>query len=59
MPLEINEIGIHMRVSESARVADDRQPQSVGSDGREINQEELLEECVRRVLQALRSMKER
>jgi hypothetical protein len=59
MALEINEIGIRMRVTEGSGEPEERQPKANGIDEPQLNQEALVEECVRRVLQALRSMKER
>ncbi len=56
MPLEINEIDIAMRVTENG-VA---QRAGGGSDAqrRDEDREELIEECVRRVLQALKAERE-
>ena len=58
MPLEVNEIGIVMRVRDGSDVA-----QRVGEDEpaehREEWREELIDECVRRVLQALKMERER
>jgi hypothetical protein len=58
MPLEVNEIGIVMRVQEGPEVA-----QRIGGDEsaehREESREELIDECVRRVLQALKMERER
>ena len=58
MPLEVNEIGIVMRVQEGPEVA-----QRIGGDEsaehREEWREELIDECVRRVLQALKMERER
>jgi len=55
MPLEINEIGISMRVTSDREFR--------GDDGRredsEEEREELIEECIRRVLQALKIERER
>jgi len=57
MPLEINEIDIAMRVT-----ADDGRRDSYGEGAvtspAEIDREELIEECVRRVLQALKTQVE-
>jgi hypothetical protein len=57
VPLEINEIDIAMRVTDEDAWRDGPQagtePPAPG-----IDREELIEECVRRVLQALRSRDE-
>lgn len=55
MPLEVNEIGIVMRVvdgPERPREFPERREQS------EQQREELIKECVRRVLEALRMERE-
>jgi len=56
MPLEINEIAITMRVT-SDREDTGRQP-NAGAHAEE-EREELIEECIRRVLQALKIERER
>jgi len=56
MPLEINEIGITMRVSGDREAAGGHRDTSEES---EEEREELIEECVRRVLQALKAERER
>ena len=56
MPLEINEIDIAMRVAD-----DDSRHGSLPAGttpAPRIDREELIEECVRRVLQALKSRDE-
>ncbi len=62
MPLEISEIGVHLAV----RDPNEKQATASGSNG--INepakimpaqQEEIVNECVRRVLQSLRKLEER
>ena len=57
MPLEINEIDIAMRVTDedSGR---DRPKAGTEPPPARIDREKLIEECVRRVLQALRSRDE-
>ena len=56
MPLEVNEIGIVMRVRD-----DFGRPGDAGADHEqsEERREELIEECVRRVLQVLKMERER
>ena len=57
MPLEINEIAIAMRVS--AGGGDHDEGRGSASGGRaEEDREELIQECVRRVLQALKARSE-
>ena len=57
MPLEINEIDIAVRVTdEDARR--DRPPVDTEPSAPRIDREKLIEECVRRVLQALKSRDE-
>jgi hypothetical protein len=54
MPLEIREIGISMRVGDQAPAeaeADQESPQ--------IDHDEIVDECVRRVLQMLKTRQER
>lgn len=61
MALEISEIGIRMRV----RGADDepaRQAGGGGGDGqgcRDLDREQIVQDCLRRVLQVLRNVEER
>jgi hypothetical protein len=59
MPLEVHEIGITMRVGDVT--ADVRHPgQSAEQDRLERDRrEDLIEECVRRVLDVLRAERER
>jgi len=61
MPLEINEIAISMHVSDSIG-----EPQTRGHEGEshvnavnDLDREQLVQDCVRRVLQALKSGGER
>ena len=57
MPLEINEIAIAMRVS--AGGDDEGQGRGAPTGERaEEDREELIQECVRRVLQALKARSE-
>jgi uncharacterized protein DUF5908 len=57
MPLEINEIDIAMVVTDDERwPGGDRE--GAGAPAAEIDREELIEECVRRVLQALKGQGE-
>jgi hypothetical protein len=58
MALEINEIGIHIQVSERGNRPDaDAAGQS--QNGAPQDRDEIVAECVRRVLQALKSHRER
>ncbi len=59
MALEINEIGIRMRVGEERPAALRTEPGFDETSETEINYERIVEECVRRILQALKVMKER
>lgn len=56
MPLEVNEIGVNMRV----RANESSEPEKSRSESRreefrDLNREELVDDCVRRVLQILRT----
>lgn len=62
MPLEIREIGIHMRVGDCKTPAlpgaapdESRKAESRSEDEREA----IVEDCVRRVLAALKTLQER
>ena len=67
MPLEVNEIGIRMRVDDT----DDEEEDEIARRGRRkavedddcncgsLDREEIVDDCVRRVLQALKAMRER
>jgi hypothetical protein len=59
MALEINEIAIQMRVGDSPFEADEGQPEDDGGSDGAIDYERVVAECVRRVLQAMKNMKER
>jgi hypothetical protein len=56
MPLEIREIGIHMRVGEGERPA---LPGAAAAINSEEEREEIVDECVRRVLAMLKTQQER
>jgi hypothetical protein len=61
MALEINEIGIRVRVDDGGMntpVQLKEKEESIGNC-REASREEIVEDCVRRVLQILRSREER
>jgi Family of unknown function (DUF5908) len=61
MPLEVNEIGISMRVRDSASIpnAETGRRQTLPKNKQEgcadISREEVVDDCVRRVLQILKS----
>lgn len=57
MPLEINEIDIAMRVTDED-AGRDRPHLGTEPPALRIDREKLIEECVRRVLQALKSRDE-
>ncbi len=57
MPLEINEIAIAMRVSSGSRDYGEERNAAPGGPV-EDDREELIQECVRRVLQALKAQSE-
>ena len=60
MPLEIGEIGISMRVAENddpRKVRDTGDP--CASEQQREEREDLIDECVRRVLRVLRTERER
>ena len=71
MPLEINEIAIQMRVAEDDDGGDDDDALGRGKKKKakkktkergaccNFDREELVEDCVRRVLQALHRLRER
>ncbi len=64
MPLEINEIGIRMRVRDSDPEAE-REPVRRGAAGgdadpcADLDREAIVEDCVRRVLKILENLPER
>ena len=57
MPLEIHEIGIRVQVHDGG--ADPAAPRPVEEPAIDPNREEIIGDCVRRVLKALKSMEER
>lgn len=62
MALEVSEIGIRMRVSdeEVEEKKEKRKEESAGKCGDgELDHEEIVNDCVRRVLKVLQSMRER
>jgi Family of unknown function (DUF5908) len=64
MTMEISEIGIRMRVRDGTGGSDVTQAQSDSGggtehDGLSCDQEEIVQACVRRVLHALKIMRER
>ena len=63
MTLEINEIGISMRVRSDLASSADAPPDTDAADGMPAKaateRDELVELCVRRVLRALRTSQER
>jgi len=59
MALEINEIAIQMQVGESAVEPEENQPEDMESGDGALDYDLIVEECVRRVLQTIKTMKER
>jgi hypothetical protein len=59
MPLEVNEIGITMRVTGDRGDGGHQDPFEDGQEDADEKREQLIEECVRRVLQALKTERER
>lgn len=59
MPLEISEIGINMRVSDTPKEAGKRRPKAEEGECRDVDREEIVDDCVRRVLQILKGLGER
>ncbi|MCE9672069.1 DUF5908 family protein [Myxococcus stipitatus] len=63
MPLEVNEIGIQLRVRDGADASSSDKPSTpVGDCGCSDEKKErqaMVEECLRRVLQVLRARQER
>lgn len=59
MTVQVNELGIRMRVGERSQEAEERQPKIPQGDCQDINREELVDDCVRRVLQILKSLEGR
>jgi hypothetical protein len=58
VPLEISEIGIYVRVAD-AEPADESLPQASADPLAAAERERIVQECVRRVVQALRLAGER
>lgn len=54
MPLEVNEIGLNMRVRDNPE-SKSEQPEVSRDDSQDLNREELVDDCVRRVLQILKT----
>jgi hypothetical protein len=57
MPVEISEIGIRMRVDDDK--GRERGSDRLGETERDAQREAIIDECVRRVLQALKARQER
>jgi hypothetical protein len=57
MPVEISEIGIRMRVDDDKGT--ERGSDRPGETKPEAERESMIDECVRRVLQALKARRER
>jgi hypothetical protein len=57
MPLEVNEIGISMQVRDgNCSEPESCQAEPNQDEPRDSNREEIVEECVRRVLQVLKTL---
>ena len=59
MALEISEIGISMRVAGDDGEAPQRQPQPRQEGCRDVDREQLVDDCVRRVLRILKNVEDR
>jgi hypothetical protein len=60
MALEINEIGIHFRVPDQDRPTAQRAPQArPAGTCSDPDREQVVDDCVRRVLQLLKAQRER
>ncbi|HEY0406171.1 MAG TPA: DUF5908 family protein [Pyrinomonadaceae bacterium] len=59
MALEINEIAIQMQVADSDVEPSQSEATAEGGSDEKIDYEKIVDECVRRVLQAIKQMKER
>jgi hypothetical protein len=61
MALEINEIAIQMQVASGSDEPPETEASAEegGSGDEKVDYEKIVEECVRRVLQAMKQMKER
>jgi hypothetical protein len=56
MPLEIKEIDISMRVRDASREPEARPAKFRQDDCHDVNREELVDDCVLRVLQILKTL---
>ena len=54
MPLEVNEIGLNMRVRDNPE-SKSEQSEVPRDDSQDLDREELVDDCVRRVLQILKT----
>jgi Family of unknown function (DUF5908) len=59
MSLEINEIGIRIRVNEGSENGTVQRQAIPGQSCGDIDRDEIVEDCVRRVLQILKSLEDR
>ncbi|WP_315833152.1 DUF5908 family protein [Bradyrhizobium prioriisuperbiae] len=65
MTMEINEIGIRIRVRDTASASGQADVNAAGAagagqaTGESISRDEIVDACVRRVLRALRTLQER
>lgn len=59
MPIEINEIAIQLKVRDEAGMEGDSTPPAAGEGPRDAGREELVADCVSRVLRALKAQQER
>lgn len=59
MALEIREIEVRMRVGDTEALAEDDPSEDSGSPDGETRMNDLVDECVRRVLSALEAKRER
>lgn len=57
--LEINEIAIQMQVADSVAEPSEGEDGAEGGSDEKVDYEKIVEECVRRVLQTMKHMKER
>jgi len=59
MALEINEVGIRLRVSDGGDGEEEERPSAEPGGGCELAREEIVADCVRRVLKILHRREER
>ena len=59
MALEISEIGIRMRVRDDEEESGERRERAAEPECGDVDREEIVADCVRRVLQLLRTAEER